>query len=171
MFCPEYFSTRVITPAKFRANDRNKMTTDYKNLSLFEIAAVSMIAVGIALVGFQVFISLPDTAQAKVTSALQVLEMNEPAGEVWQIQTGVNDLVFHGTETIYNEVLVAIGEIASPVADDIVQTQENFALIARSLNRISDNIALNYQNNYASSGVETGMGGKVMGAYFEKLVD
>jgi hypothetical protein len=158
-------------PTKFWARDRNKMKTDYKNLSLFEIAAVSMIAVGIALVGFQVFISLPDTAQAKVTSALQVLEMSTPAQEVWQIQTSANDLVAQGTARIYSEVLIAIGEIAMPVTKDLEKIQENFALVARTLNGISDNIALNYQNNYASSGVETGMGGKVMGAYFERLVE
>lgn len=147
------------------------MTTDYKNLSRFEVAAVSMIAIGIALVGFQVFISLPDTAQAKIVDAMQVFEMSDAAQEVWAVEVAVDDFVFDGVEDFYEGMFVAIGEVAMPVADDFSKTGNNFAAVARAFSSVSDNIALNYQDNYVESGVETDMGGRVMGAYFERLVD
>jgi hypothetical protein len=147
------------------------MTTDYKNLSLFDAAAVSMIAVGIALAGFQIFLSLPQTVQTQVTSALQVFEMSGTVQEVWAIESAANNIVFNGVEDFYDGLFVAIGEVAMPVAEDMSEIAKNFSRIANAFTSISDNIALNYQNNYVVPGVEAGMGGKVMGAYVEKLLD
>jgi hypothetical protein len=147
------------------------MTTDYKNLSRFEIAAVSMIAIGVVLVGAQVFMSLPDTAQAKITGAFQVLEMSGATQEVWEVEMAANEIVFNGMEDFYKELYVAIGEMAMPMAENISKTADNFAAVARAVTSVSDNIASNYQNNYVMSGVEAGMGGKVMGAYFERLAE
>jgi hypothetical protein len=160
-----------LSARKIAGSDRNKMTTDYKNLNLFEIAAVSMIAVGIALVGFQVFMSLPQTAQTKVASALQVFEMSGAAQEVWSIESAANNIVLNRMEDFYDGLFVAIGEVAMPVADDVSEIAGNVSRIAHAFSGISDNIALNYQNNYATPGVEAGMGGKVMGAYVEELLD
>ena len=158
---------------KFRTKSldfsRNKMTTDYKNLNYFEAAAVSMIAVGIALIGFQFFIALPTDAQSKVVSALQVFEMSEPLEEVWSVQVAVNEHVFDGVGDFYDEVYVAIGEIALPVADDIEATVKTYARMAQTVAVYSDTLAANYQSNYVSSGVEASMGGRVMGAFVERL--
>lgn len=145
------------------------MTTDYKNMNFFETAAVGMIAVGIALIGFQVFIALPSQAQSKVVSAIQVLEMSEPLQEVWSVQVVVNDYVFNGVEDFYEELYIAVGEIALPVADEIEQTANVYARVAHSFAEFSDTLALNYNNNYVTSGVETSMGGRVMGSFIERL--
>jgi hypothetical protein len=147
------------------------MTTDYKNLSLFEAAAVVMISVGIALVGFQVFISMPDAAQAKVAAALQVLEMSDAAQEIWAVEQAANDIVFNGMEEFLDGFYVALGEVAMPIAGNLEETAGSFTAAMDALNEVSEHIASNYQNNYVVPGVEGGMGGRVMGAYFEGLIE
>lgn len=147
------------------------MTTDYKNLSLFEAASIAMIAIGIALVGFQVFLSLPDSTQAKITGSFQVLEMSTAAQDIWGTVDLVNDVAFGGMEEFMEEFYIAMGEVAVPVADNVEQSANNFIALVNAVAVASDSIALDYQNNYAALGVEAGMGGRVMGAYFERLVE
>lgn len=145
------------------------MTTDYKNLSRFEAAAIVMIAVGIALIGFQFFTALPEGAQNNVVSALQVFEMSEPIAEVWSVQTTVYDYTVGGMGEFYEEFYVALGEIGAPVVEQVAATASTYANIAHAVAEYSDTLALNYQNNYVQSGVETSMGGRVMGAFIDQL--
>jgi hypothetical protein len=147
------------------------MTTDYKNLTFFEAAAVMMIAIGVALVGFQFFASLPEGGQAKIISAMQVFEMSDAAKEAWSVETTANEYVFAGMGDFYEQFYLALGEVAIPVADEVDATADNFARVANAFVSVSDTIASNYKDNYAGPGVEAGMGGRVMGAYMERLAE
>jgi hypothetical protein len=142
------------------------MTTDYKNLTAFEMAAVFMIVIGISLIGFQVFISLPDQTKTEITTAVQILSMPD----VLDTQLEVNEFVFGGIKEFYNEFYIASYQLVlDPVMDGIDRVSLNYQKFAAAFKEVSDSLASNYQNNYVQSGVEAGVEGNVLGAYLEKL--
>jgi hypothetical protein len=54
------------------------MKTDFKKLTAFEGALVSMIVLGIAIIGFEIYTSLPARTQVAFADAVQVFDMHEP---------------------------------------------------------------------------------------------
>jgi hypothetical protein len=160
------------------------MTTDYRNLSFFDAAAVVMIMVGVSIIGFQIFISLPEQSQADLASAFEVLEMSDAIAEAWQAQLTAHELVFSGMGEFYKEFNVALVETVAPVVEEGTRVSaETYSSVAYSYEaavdgiiaaangfvEVSESLASNYQDNYVSPGVEAGVGGKVMGAFVERL--
>jgi hypothetical protein len=143
---------------------QKQMTTDYKNLTLFEAASVLMVAFGVALIGFQMFLALPNEAKTEVASAIQVLEMSH----VWETQMEVNEFVFGGMEEFYKEFYIALVDVMEPVNSGVDQIADSYSQIAYAVTEYSEMLASNYNHNYVSSGVETN-GGNVLGAFIEKL--
>jgi hypothetical protein len=54
------------------------MKTDFKKLTAFEGALVAMIVLGVAIIGFEIFTSLPTRMQVAFADAVQVFDMQEP---------------------------------------------------------------------------------------------
>ncbi len=153
------------------------MKTDYKNLSLFEAAVVVLIVVGLGLISLQIFIALPEGSRTQLGSALQVFEMSDAVAEVVKTHEIVNRYVFKGVGEFYNEFYLAMSEVLVPVGEGILDTtavaQRTVAAggsFMKEFVQLSDYLASNYaNNNTAVTGVEAGAGGKIMGAYLEKL--
>ncbi|MBX4188331.1 MAG: hypothetical protein KW793_04335 [Candidatus Doudnabacteria bacterium] len=143
---------------------------------MFEGAAVVMIAVGIGLISMQLFLSLPENKQSKVASSFDVFEMSDAIASVWEVESTVNEYVFNGVEDFYKEFHVAFSDVMpSPDAEikSIASTLKDVSVayfeISDSLVHMSETLASNYENNYAVTGVEASVGGKIMGAYIERL--
>ena len=142
------------------------MTTDYKNLSLFEAAAVVMIVAGFALISFQVFVSLPSDARSSVVSSLDILAMPDAL----ETQLEVNEFVFGGIEQFYKEFYVASEQmVLKPLAKEARAMAATFETIADTAADYGEILASNYQANYVQPGVEASVGVKVMGAYINQL--
>lgn len=52
------------------------MTTDFKKLSLFESAIISMIIVGALIIGFEFYTGMPKQAKVAIQSSSKVLDMH-----------------------------------------------------------------------------------------------
>jgi hypothetical protein len=57
------------------------MTTDYKKLTRYEAALIGMIVLGLAIIGFEIFSSLPGSAQASIKQGMAVLDIHESVVE------------------------------------------------------------------------------------------
>ena len=140
------------------------MTTDYKNLTPFEVAAVCMIFVGISLIGFQIFISLPDTARAEIVSSLEILSMPD----AFETQVEVNNFVFGSIEEFYRQFYIALyQQVLDPVMDGVDKISANYKTFAAAFMEVSESLASNYQSNYVQPGVEANGGGNVLGAFLD----
>lgn len=147
---------------------RKNMTTDYKNLKSTEVLAVAMIAVGVALIGFQIFLALPEQSQSQVVASFQVLEISDAIAEAWQVEVKANDLVFNGVEDFYDEFYVAFMDmVVEPIAHHLEQTAYAYNSFYEGVVTVSEQFAGNY--GYSQPGVEADRGGKVLGEYFETL--
>jgi hypothetical protein len=149
------------------------MTTDYKNLTFFEAAAVILIVVGVGIIGFQIFVSLPESTQVSLASAIQVFDIKDATVHAWQTDVAVSSAVFTGVKQFQERFYLAAAELMRPVTDGIRQGIDDASVAYNSFTegfvRLSDSLASNYQGNHVRSGVETSAGGKIMGAYIEQL--
>jgi hypothetical protein len=154
----------------YRSRVKKPMKTNYQNLTAFETAAIGMVVLGLGLISFQLFCAMPDQKQDTVVSALQVLDMRE----TWQVQVEVTEAVFGGMESFHQEFYVAFGEVMVPVVKQAHGTMLAYASVLSStvsaFGEYSDILAQSYQNNY-KPGVEAVSGGKILGAYLEKLLE
>jgi hypothetical protein len=57
------------------------MTTDFNKLTRYECALVGMIVLGLAIIGFEIFSSLPNSAQASIKQGMAVLDIHESVVE------------------------------------------------------------------------------------------
>lgn len=155
---------------------RNKMTTDYRNMSYFEAGAVFMIAVGIALIGFQFYVALPDETRTAINSSMDVFNLTE----AWETEKMVYGTFIGGLTDFYDEFYVASAQIMEPVVARAQTDYQTFATAFSStydaIAALSEDLAANYSysyenNSFTMPGVEAGAGGKVMGEYFERLTD
>lgn len=149
------------------------MTTDYQKLTLFDVAAVFMVVIGLGLVSFQIYTALPESAQAKLSASVQILDVADAAREVVAVQSMVIDFAMTGSEDFYKEFYVASGEVLAPVADQTRSALASLRSAGSTVAQLADYMAAvktyNQQYDIARSGVEDTFGGRVMGAYFEKL--
>ncbi|GEM_PF-3929077 len=143
------------------------MKTNYQNLTAFETAAVAMVLLGLALIGLQVWVVLPDEARTDIVDAVQILD----ARKAWNTQLAVNEFVFGGMDAFLQQFSIAAVEVFQPVVDNTRVVAGHFRVAFESFTALSDTLASNYKNNYVQPGVEAGMGGKVLGAYLEKLAE
>lgn len=146
------------------------MKTNYQNLSFFDAAATFMVLAGMVLIGFQFFVSAPPEVQHKITSSLSILDLHE----TWETQLAVNSFVFGGMNEFNRQASIALVEILPRF--DFTPVQKTYTAVAgllKSAGNFADafttQLASNYETNYAPAGVEASVGGKVMGAYYEKL--
>lgn len=102
------------------------MKTDFNRLTRFESALVVTIVLGLTIVGFEIFMSLPDHAQVTVGKSLGIFDVNETL-QITQ---------------------VGVGEILAVTS----QVQNMFALELANVLAISDE--LNLLADYANSGIE-----------------
>jgi hypothetical protein len=153
------------------------MTTDYENMNLFEAASVVMIAAGLALIGFQFFIALPEHSQQEILTSFNVFDLNETVADATLAYTFINDYGFNSMETFYDEFYKESYQlVVAPLVKDLkVQAQVYTALaheVSDGFTDWSEYLASNYPSNVGKSvlpGVEANAGGKVMGAFYEKL--
>lgn len=122
------------------------------------------------LIGFQFFVSAPVQVQHKITASLNILDLHE----TWNTQMAVNEFVFGGMSEFNHQFYLAFLQV-TPVIDftPVQQTYNTVASALKSAAAFADGfttqLASNYETNYASAGVEASVGGRVMGAYYEKL--
>lgn len=135
-------------------------------MTFFESAATVMIAAGLLLIGFQFFVAAPENVQDKITSAFNVLDMND----AWDIQMEVSKTVFGGVEEFYEQFYIAYTElIIIPQLTVPTYITDAFQNASEWLALVSDNIASSHNSKFASAGVEASNGGRVLGEYYEKL--
>jgi hypothetical protein len=152
---------------------QNKMTTDYQKLTLFEIAAICMIVIGVALISFQIFIAMPEDVQVKLGTSMQILDMGEAASAVIAIQSTVIDFAMSGTGEFYKEFYIASGQVLSPTVEHAASALAQLKQVGNTIAQVADYMAAtkysNQEYSIVQSGVEDTFGGRVMGVYFERL--
>jgi hypothetical protein len=152
---------------KFLPAPGKKMQTNYQNLTAFEAAAVGMVVLGLALIGVQAWVVLPDQAKSDIVDALQVLDAND----AWATQMAVNEFVIGGVAEFNRQFYLSAVEVLGPVVTNAQADARRLAGAFESFLSWSDTLASNYQNNYALSGVEAGVGGRVLGEYIDKVTE
>ncbi len=150
------------------------MQTDYKNLTLFEVASVIMIAIGIAIIAVQVIVTIGPDARETALVSLAVLDMQETVADatssIGTIISFYNDYAVGGTVAFMDKFYQASDELAfQPITQDARVIYNSTEEVFISLVNFSDQLATNYQNNYVSHGVDASVGGQIMGAYIERL--
>jgi hypothetical protein len=143
------------------------MQTDYKNLNGFEVAAIFVAVIGVSLIGVQFYLALPSDVQVSVVAAVEVFNLNEQ----WQVQQEVNEFVFGGIEAFYDEFYIALADIAEPVIDQTVNLARDYRNAAYAVASYADYMSASYETNYYgfAQNNDSSMGGRVMGAFIQKL--
>jgi hypothetical protein len=145
------------------------MTTDYKKLTLFEAAVIVLCVAGIGLILFQLFVAMPTSAKNDLATSIQVFDMSDAMQHAFKNQAKVYGLVVGGVESFYAGFYFALVETFTPIAQDINDARLAVSNLQVAVANLTDSLASNYQNNYVVSGVETDVGGKVMGTFIESF--
>jgi hypothetical protein len=148
------------------------MKTDYKNINSFEVAVVSMIAVGLVIVGLTIFSSLTPRQQLAVTSAFELFDVHERTVETVENVKFVLDI----PNEFYNQFYIAFTEVATLPSETIDVPQEIAGEIVRNIktafNTLSDQAMSGYMaqsqyHNQTASLTELAHDGVIMGAMIE----
>ena len=130
------------------------MKTNFKELNFHDIAVISMIALGVCLLGAELFVSLPEKGQGNIVSALEVFNISE---------TLPNDLEKAGIavaapQKIMDKLYISLAELIAVPQQDVLAVQK----IIASYFTFAEQTAVAYQNLYTAS--DTGNEGRVLGA-------
>lgn len=148
------------------------MKTDYNNINKFEVAIVSMIAVGFVILGITVFSSLTPRQQTQISSAFDILDMNDHVAASIE---GVK-FVYSIPEEFYDQFYIAFTEIVAWPAEDIELASTTFKELKRNVVSAFDTMTNQVVNGYAQQNQLMNQkkevailphDGKVMGAVIE----
>ncbi|MBX4191841.1 MAG: hypothetical protein KW804_03515 [Candidatus Doudnabacteria bacterium] len=148
------------------------MKTDYNNINKFEVAVVSLIAVGFVILGITLYSSLTPRQQSVITSSLQMFDMKE------HVATTIDEIKFvYGIPNeFYNQFYIAFSDVVTLPLDDFevigwaVGELSNQTSVV--INHLIDQTAAGYaaQNQSVSQYsqlAELSPNGKVMGAVID----
>jgi hypothetical protein len=121
------------------------MKTDYNNINKFEVAIVSMIAVGFVILGVTLFTSLTPRQQANVTAAFKMFDVREQAAAT------VEDVkfIFGVPEEFYNQFYIAFTEVVSFPAEDIELATSVAVELKNNVVAVFDNLTSQVVQGYA----------------------
>jgi hypothetical protein len=130
--------------------------TNYNNLSLFESCAIVIAAVGLALIGLEIFVTLPSDSQEKYAAAVRdTFDMHD---NYYQVANNV-EFVFGTVDAYYNEFYLASTQVLSfpdEIGTPILKFADDFG---NYMSSVADNYT---ENNIAYA--EHNNAGKVLGA-------
>jgi hypothetical protein len=130
------------------------MKTNYNNLSLFESCAIFMAALGMLLIGIQIYLILPGENQIQVAGAFNLLDVHESFAQAQvttQFVTGTMDDFYKQFDIAFTELFSFPDTVGTPVIK-----------FADAIGNYSDSVGTGYaQNNLRPS---EGLG-EILGAY------
>lgn len=132
------------------------MTTDYKKLTRYECALIGMIVLGLAIIGFEIFSSLPINAQVSLKQGMAVLDIHESVIEQSYQMAMLFDVandVFPAFHESFSKTL-AIDEELFAFYDFSLAAFENVKTYAAEIMPPSA-VAMEYQNLGSVLGVAT----------------
>ena len=139
------------------------MKTNYKLLTMFEVATVFMAVAGFVLIGVMLFANLTPRTQTKVTSSFDILDMNQTAAQANQVV----GFVFDSTDEFYKQFYVAFTQIAT-LPPEIFETPVRIASnFYEAFGNFSDQVGLDYRLQNQSNEQIAFDGGKVLGVLID----
>lgn len=115
------------------------MKTNYQNLTGFEAAAVFVAIIGIGLIGFEVYVTLPQRTQIEVVAAFEIFDVREPVAKT----VSAVDTVLAITEENFKQFELAFIQTFSfpeEIGEPLIAFGDSFA-------NYSEAIAANYMRN------------------------
>jgi hypothetical protein len=100
---------------------KNKMKTDFKKLTRYECVLISIIVLGLAIIGFEIFASLPNKTQGDITAAFDIFDIHEKVTEqYYQLASlvDIGDDVFNEFNLAFNQMF-AIDEELLALSDGL----------------------------------------------------
>ena len=134
-----------------------RVKTNYQNLSAFEMSAVVVAAIGLVLVGLQIFVTLPADKQMQVAAAFQILDVHNSVAGAYSGVAGTYALATDTMQNFYEQFDIAFVQTFSYPDTIGYQTQR----IATAVANYSDSVAVSYRN---TSNAENQNLGQVLGA-------
>lgn len=131
------------------------MRTNYENLSTFEICAVWVAAIGLVLIGLQIYITLPAHSQAQVSDVFQMFDMHESFTHL----VTATGFALGGMQSFYDDFDVAFTQLFS-YPDSVGTTTMK---LASAIGNYSDSFAQTYA--YNNQQLNKNNLGAVLGAY------
>jgi len=137
------------------------MKTDYKKLTWHDTCVVIMITLGVVLVGFELFVSVPETAQQRVVEGFEILDMHE------EIALNFNrlDFVLSVSQTYMEEFNLAFTELLVIPQEDL-EFPNKVASAFENFLQFTETVAAAYQinNNIQNTSLSLAPVGQVLGA-------
>ena len=134
--------------------NKNTMQTDFSKLRFFEAAIIGMIFLGLAIIGSEIYLSVPQSAQESIAFALEIFDLHEPITEqAYQLQELIAVM-----EDVYKEFNLAfiqtveIDELAISITD---QSYEAYNFILATLDSA--------ESDYKMIAIAAEHAGKVLG--------
>lgn len=139
------------------------MKTDYGKLNRFDVFAVILVAIGIAIIGTELFLGLPHAHRKSLTDAVRMFDIHEQ----FESHVAFYGSVLDGMDRVYQETYVAFGETWSfPEATSDWSSRVGRAMSA--LGSLSDQLAGNYERTRAGFYAQAPQqGGQVLGTSIE----
>jgi hypothetical protein len=132
------------------------MIIDYDKLTAFEASSIVVAAAGLALIGTEIFISMPMQTRTELASAFNLFDMHEQVATVSstaQFSYTVAQDFMEEFDLAFNQTLSFPDQIGTP----LIKFADSFSTYSRSM-------AINYQANAMAEP----NGGEVLGAMFVK---
>lgn len=136
------------------------MKTNYNNLTPFEVCIVIAAVIGLALIGVEVYVSMPSHQQKAMTAAFSMFDMHEEfvsVANTYTFATGTMQEFYRQFDIAFNQTFSFPEEIGEPVLK-----------FAKTVNDYSSFVAANYQKNLAISQTYNSVNpGEILGAVFK----
>ncbi|MBX4204884.1 MAG: hypothetical protein KW788_01690 [Candidatus Doudnabacteria bacterium] len=133
------------------------MKTNYNNLTAFEACAIFIATIGLVLIGFEIYITLPTHQKTAVSDAFGMFDMHEHVAKV----TDKVQFAYMVGEDFYNQFDLAFTQVFS-YPDQVGVPVLKFA---NSLDTYSQSVAYGYRVNNVDQESKTG---QILGAFFDK---
>src|SRR3954468_1254836 len=120
------------------------MKTNYHNLSGFEASVVFVAVLGLGLIGWEIYATLPTPTQTAVTESLAIFDVRTPMNKL----AGAIDTVLDITQDNFDAFEVAFTQTFS-YPD---QVGEPVIHLAQSFGNYTDSLAVNFQSTLRAQG-------------------
>lgn len=143
------------------------MKTDYGKLNHFDVLAVLLVAVGLVIVGIEIFVGLPQAYKQELSLSLNVFDMHEQIADQADL---TRSLVLSANE-FYDETYVAFAEVwgyPEFVGDWSDRLDRSFVAIGGYADGMAGEYVASNVDYYNSQGDENGA---VLGAAIDRTIN